>query len=100
MQRKGRCVRCGFLSEIGSGVAVHTRRKHPLSFHAVNSPAAGAKARWDPEERYLLAKEEVRLKSLNVWDMNKKLQHYLPERILGGNQVGQKQRSVACLLSR
>jgi hypothetical protein len=53
---KVRCPICGFVCEKGRGIAVHTRRKHPSSYHAVKSPAAGSKARWDPEERYLLAK--------------------------------------------
>jgi hypothetical protein len=65
------CSICGFRCEIGRGIAVHTRRKHPSSYHAVKSPAAGFKARWDPEERYLLAKEEVRLQALNVWDIKR-----------------------------
>lgn len=59
-----KCEICGFPCEKGRGIAVHTRRKHPSSYHAVKSPIAGTKARWDPEERYLLAREEVRLRAL------------------------------------
>jgi hypothetical protein len=88
---------CELLCVNARGHSVHTRRKHSMSYLAVRSPAVRAKTRWDPEVRYLMAKEEVRLTSQKVWDFNKRLQQYcLTEPMRHYDRKGGGRRTRKC----
>jgi hypothetical protein len=64
------CNVCGFPYVNVRGLSVHKRRKHPTVYHAIKNPFARAKARWDSEKRYLMAKEEIRLCLFVCWFLN------------------------------
>lgn len=50
------CTYCNYVSGTQQGVRKHERDQHPTQFHAaLNAQTTRVKARWDPEEDFLLA---------------------------------------------
>ena len=76
------CHICKKCYKTESGLNLHLRRVHEEVYHAQNVPVRRAKARWDDEELVLLARMELKLKSLKVKNINAELRKVLPYRTL------------------
>ena len=57
------CPDCprGFTTKVGA--SIHRRRVHPEAYHLASMPQPRVKARWDHEEKVLLAMAELALES-------------------------------------
>ena len=83
LARKLKKNECGNNFKTYGGTRVHFRRKHPEKFHheiQESREAEITKARWDPEEVFLMASHECRLTKTGATYMNQALAKLVPGR--------------------
>ena len=79
------CPLCSRQFDSNRGLSLHLRKnkdKHHQEYYHRTHEISKTKVRWNPEELYLLAKEEVNLVNQNCKSVNKELQRLFPHRTL------------------
>ena len=104
--RETTCPECGNEFKTYGDMRVHFRRKHPDKFHREIQESREAeitKARWDPEEVFLMASHDCRLTKTGATFMNQALAKVVPgrsdEAIKGRRRRASYKSLVADLLS-
>jgi hypothetical protein len=77
------CRECGYVGTSSSGLSLHMRSKHPMTYHASCARAAcGATTHWTKEEEAILVNEDIALEDAGVRDINLRLRGRMAGRTL------------------